>query len=109
MLCSGCCGDGCGDSTISGFVGDFAGLTYWAHLNEGRRRMGLSSCRCGVVRIRGSEKEGSNLLVLGPLGSHPRTHADFRSDECCPLLNFVAVGLDALVLVYLWQREKTAT
>jgi hypothetical protein len=41
--CSSCCGDGWGES-MSGFVGDFAGRTYWAHLNDGwRRRVGCSS------------------------------------------------------------------
>lgn len=41
MSCSSCCGEGCGDSTASSFVGDFWGLTYWAHLKDGCLCSGL--------------------------------------------------------------------
>jgi hypothetical protein len=50
MSCSSCCGDGCGDSTASIFVGDFWGFTNCAHLKDGCLCSGLgSSCKRGHV------------------------------------------------------------
>ena len=98
MLCSGCCGDGCGDSMLSGFVGDFAGLTYWAHLKDGWRFMGLSSCCHSMMKITWSIYGKKDLRVPNRLGNHPGILAGSRSGVCSPLLNFEFVGLHMLVV-----------
>ena len=52
-------------------MGDFAGLTYCAHLNEGRRRIGLSFDASTSTVIGGDARTFDACVVLGIGGVPP--------------------------------------